>query len=89
MTRGVYSIFDEKASVYGPLFLFGLNGEGIRWFSDLVNGKNEQISAHRSDYSLYKLGDYDEKSGQVCGVKTPQLVVRGSDFPDGKDKAKS
>lgn len=79
MKVNVYSIFDEKAAAYAPPFFMGHNGQAIRAFSDLVEDNKSAISRHPADYTLYKLGEFDDNSGVIKGVQ-PEFLARASDF---------
>lgn len=62
----LFSIYDEKAMVYSNPFVANSDVEAQRIFTDMiVFGGDNLISKHPSDYSLYRICDYDNKSGIV------------------------
>lgn len=54
--------------------------EAVRLFGDVVNrseGEN-QIAQHPDDYSLWYLAEFDENTGQIVGVSSPEKIVEAS-----------
>lgn len=60
----VFSIFDNLSGIYSTPMFFRNESEAERFFSNLVNNKNESlVYTNPEDYSLYKLGTFDERTG--------------------------
>lgn len=68
MIRNVYSIFDSKAGIYTPPFHCITDGEAIRAFSDAANSKDHYVGRHPGDYTLMKIGTFDDQSGHYQRV---------------------
>lgn len=77
MRHVVMAIYDSKAKLYSPqLLVFPAVGVGVRSFTQAVNSKDSDYNKFPEDYSLFKMGEYDDVSGElVKEVPLPQLVV--------------
>lgn len=60
-----FSVYDNLSGVYGLPVLFHNVSEAERWFSALVNNPdaNNLVHSNPGDFSLYKLGTFDERTG--------------------------
>ena len=65
MKRKVFSLFDVVAKVYGPPMLFVHEGEALRSFEDIVKNSQTLVSKHPADFRLYRLGEFDDVSGET------------------------
>lgn len=74
MKTSVYSVFDAKAAVYGVPFFMPKDGMAVRAFTDLANDSNTMCGKHPEDFTLFKIGEFDDATGQVVG-NTPVAVV--------------
>lgn len=91
MKMNIYAVLDTKVGAFGNLFIDMADAAAIRSWSDGVNESNPKNAwfNHPEDYALYKLGCYDQATGEiipeskmVClvtasalkSVKTPELV---------------
>lgn len=75
----LYSILDVKANMYGPIISFENDMTAIRAFSEmLISGdKNSMLALYPTDYLLFCVGSFDQKTGIVNSVPAPQHVVSG------------
>lgn len=64
MNLQAYSIFDNKALVYHAPFFAINDGVAVRMLSDLANDLNTNIGRHPSDFSLFRVGVFDDNKGQ-------------------------
>jgi len=72
MKHEMFSIFDVKAQAYLPPFVLPSEAMAIRVFGDCVNSNDHQFAKHPGDYTLFKLGTFDDS---VCVVScTPGAV---------------
>lgn len=76
----VYSIFDEKGLCYGNPFYFCHDGEALRAFSDLVQDSKSRVALHPSDFKLYRLGSFDDRTGGLGSEKEPKFLANALDF---------
>lgn len=73
MRLQIFSLYDKKALAYVDVFHFPQVGQAIRHLEDLTK-KHPAISQHTEDYDLYKLGEFDDISGQITALKAPQFI---------------
>jgi hypothetical protein len=76
MELQVFSVYDQKAKAFLPPFFFHNEGIARRTFMDMVNKKDHQWNAHPEDYTLFKIGRFDDNSGEMIGV-SPETLVNG------------
>lgn len=71
----VYSFYDSKAKTYHTPFFLKQDGQAIRAFLDLVNNPQTDIAKYPEDFSLFKLGQFDDETGCIYpDEKVPCLV---------------
>lgn len=80
MTRNIYSVFDVKAELYGPIFMMKSHGEALRGFQDLVEDKNTMPGRHPGDFKLVHLGSFDDITGFISPVEPVLTLSFGSDL---------
>lgn len=75
----LYSIFDVKASKYGPIISFENDNTAIRSFMEmLISGdKNSLLALYPTDYLLYCVGSFDQDTGLVATNPAPLHIVSG------------
>lgn len=71
----MFSVYDAKAEAFGQPFYAANKGAGIRTFSDACADPNSMLNKHRSDFSLFHVGEFDIASGQVVGLTAPVQVI--------------
>lgn len=72
----IYSIRDSKAEIFNFPFFQKTHGEAERTFLQLVNDETTQIGKFPEDFDLYYLGTYDDQSGKVDVLDTPQHITK-------------
>ena len=76
MTKVYYAVYDSKAEIFSSPFLEIKDGTAIRAVQDLViNNKDHAFAKHPSDFSLHRLGTFDEVSGIITGQEKPEKVI--------------
>lgn len=80
MKMSVFAVYDEKAQAYANPFYFNFKGEAVRAFQDIATDPKSIISKHISDFSLYMLGTFDDRSGQLESLKVPEFIIKAVDF---------
>jgi hypothetical protein len=85
MTTNVFSIFDSKAECFLQIFTYPAPGQAIRMFTDLCNDKNNQIGQHPDDYRLFRVGEFNDTTGEVTGSISPVCLVTGAEVVGGRD----
>lgn len=66
----VYSIRDDLAEKYGPIFLAVNDRVALRNSILLVKGSVDDYA----DYTLYQVGEWDESTGILRGLVAPIAV---------------
>ena len=76
MKKIYYAVYDRKSEMYSQPFLEIKDGTAIRAVQDLViNQKDHAFAKHPSDFSLHKLGDFDDETGVIEGTTKPIKVI--------------
>ena len=67
MKNQYYAIKDNLSEMYMTPVLFQNENVALRWFSGVVNSKeqNEVIYNNPADFELWKLGIYDNNTGDL------------------------
>jgi hypothetical protein len=69
--KQIYTIYDSKAEAYMTPFFIQQDGQALRDFKDAALNQESTISKHPEDYTLFKLGTYDETTAKIEMLKTP------------------
>lgn len=78
MKLNVYSFFDSAAQAFTQPFYMHNNGLALRAFADNVNAKEENnMSIHPEHFTLFKLGEWDDKSAKMEMLEAPQQIAIG------------
>lgn len=83
MKLKIFCIYDEKAKAYAQPFYMSNDGQALRAFGDLVNDKNSQLNKHPIDYSIWKMGEYDDNSG-MFECEKPEFLAKAIDYLEVK-----
>jgi len=67
----LYSVFDSKAEAWLPTFSMRTDGEAVRGFTDEVNRGGSGFNAHPEDYTLFRVGEFDQSLGTVLPEVAP------------------
>lgn len=76
MIRGMYTVRDEASQLYMTPTTSATNEVAIRDF-DYALKSNELMRFKPTDFSLWKIADYDDVTGIVEPIP-PQCLKRGS-----------
>lgn len=78
----IFALRDSKVRFLCPFF--APNEEAaVRNVEHDVQTSGSLISSHTSDFDLFKLGEFDDESGVISALETPQFVVSGSSIWNG------
>lgn len=80
MTKKIYSLKDEKAEAFSQPFFMDTDGQALRALDGIVNNPETQVNRYPQDFTLYRLGTYDEKTGRLESRETPKLLASATDF---------
>lgn len=76
MSKLMLAVRDEKVNSFGTPFCTTTKGEGIRMVMDASNDPNTLLNRHPQDFSLYKVGTFDEISGEIIPENQPMFICR-------------
>ncbi len=65
MISKMCSIYDGKAEAFSQPFFAQSTGAAVRSFAEIANDSEHPIGKHPEDYTLFELGDWDERRGSV------------------------
>lgn len=75
MNFKMYVIRDSKATFDLP-FTQHTHGEAERTFRQMANDKQSKIMHSPEDYDLYYLGDYNQETGTITALSSPQHMLK-------------
>lgn len=83
MKMNVFAVYDGKASFFGRPFFEQTDASAIRVFADAVNdgNPNNMWNRHPEDYSLWRVGSFDDALGKLEACM-PESLVTGSAIRD-------
>lgn len=73
MKYGIYAIKDAK-SFFMPCTVDTNDSTAIRNFENAVRQPASLLASHPNDFSLFKLGIYDDTNGSLAPVEPPKLL---------------
>ncbi len=82
MNQRVFSIFDSKADAFLQPFFATTKGVAIRQFSGAVNQDGHELNKYTEDYTLFELGDFNEKNGLLQPHESPRSVCLAIDIKE-------
>lgn len=65
MKMNIYSVFDTACGAYQKPFFGNADGEVMRSFIDIATDAEHAIGQHPEDYSLMRLGTFDDQNGLI------------------------
>lgn len=84
MKYHVFSVYDEKAKAYITPFFLPEVGQATRAFGDMVNDVTHQFGQHPADYTLFKIANWDNESGQTESVR--ETIANGVELVEEQPK---
>lgn len=93
MKLNIYTIFDTASGAYMRPFFLQSDGQAIRSFTDIATDADHEIGRHPEDYTLFRIGIYDDNRGELIpevkeSLATALEVVAKTRMVD-KDKQES
>lgn len=76
MELKMYSIRDAKSEVFNPPFFNKTHGEAERNFKILADDEKSNVHRFPEDFDLYFLGSYDDNSGKIATLDSPQHMIK-------------
>lgn len=65
MKLNVYTIFDTGTGAYMRPFFMQADSQATRSFSDIATDADHEIGKHPEDYSLHRIGIFDDNKGTL------------------------
>lgn len=65
MKLGIYTVHDAATMAYMQPFFARANGEALRSFASAVNEEGHSFNRHAADYTLFRIGEYDDSTGKI------------------------
>lgn len=75
MKVNLYSVFDTKMECFHQPFACNNDAVAERAFNDMSKNPQLPYGQHPKDYCLYRLGTFDDHSGQIEGEKIVSLGI--------------
>jgi hypothetical protein len=75
MILNVYTVRDDKAQAYFNPFFMQNDSLAVRAMTDCVSDPSHQFAKHTADFSLWKLGEYDDTSAKFDLLASPQQML--------------
>lgn len=87
MKVNLYSIYDQKSSMYGPIVSFANNDTAKRSFIEMITSgdRNSMLYLYPDDYILRIIGFFDTESGIVTPVALLHDVNKETDIISGPE----
>lgn len=74
MIKGIFAVHDSRVQAFNDPFALPHDDLAKRGFVHEVNRQGSDLGEHFRDYSLWKLGEFDDQTGAI----TPSLVMLSS-----------
>lgn len=72
----MFAIRDLKVEAFMTPYFAMTDAQAVRMFGDSVNEAGSALNRHTDDYSLFRIGEWDDQSGQVL-PEMPAFIVEG------------
>lgn len=72
----IYALFDAKIEGYLPPFTMKADGQAKRAMLDAMQNNTTDIARHPEDFSLFRLGVFDEENGLIIPCEPPYCVCK-------------
>jgi hypothetical protein len=85
MRLNVYSIFDVAAGAYARPFFLQSDAQAMRMFGDVAVDAEDPIGQHPEDYSLFRVGHWDDNKGSLVG-EPPECLATALEVVASRQK---
>lgn len=75
----IFSVYDRKAELYGPIFAQENLAVAVRDFEQAVKMEDSKFGRWPEDFALHELGTWDPVTGEVLG-SPERIVAQALDF---------
>ena len=75
MKLNAYTIYDVASGIYMRPFFSQADGQAIRGFKDIATDADHEVGKHPEDYTLYRIGTYNDTTGKLEGENPEKLAT--------------
>ena len=75
MKLNAYTIYDVASGVYMRPFFSQADGQAVRGFKDIACDASHDVGKHPEDYTLFRIGQFDERTGELTSMKIKKLAT--------------
>ncbi len=75
MKLNAYTIYDVASGIYMRPFFSQADGQAIRGFKDIATDADHEIGKHPEDYTLYRIGAFNDTTGKMEGEQLEKLAT--------------
>lgn len=75
-----FTVFDSAAEAYLQPFFARSEGEAIRSFSTAASSEDHMFAKHAADYTLFKIGTFDDATGLLEVPHPPVSLGNALDY---------
>nr|DAJ46321.1 MAG TPA: DNA binding protein [Microviridae sp.] len=86
MIQFVYSVYDKKNGMYGPVMVFNSNVDCIRAMEMDLMRHDSVVANYPFDFCLHCLGKFDTHNGLLTADKIENIYEFGSFVRDSENK---
>lgn len=87
--KKAYIIYDCKSESYSPPMLHLAVGDALRAFTQAANAQDNQIGLNPEDFSIFEIGEYDERTGIFTSYENRTHIANALDLVQSKEKAEA
>jgi len=80
MILNVYAIYDIKSKFYSRPYYCINDGVAVRSFSQLANDPASELCRHPTDFTLFRLGTYNDELGSFHNEEPPENLGLAASF---------
>lgn len=80
MLYHIITVYDKATQAYMRPFVALSTGQAVRMFEDETQAQGSEIGKHPEDYALFKIGTFNDSSGEVAGCE-PFCLRRAHEIP--------
>lgn len=76
----IFIVHDSKALCYGNPMVLKSPGEAVRSFTEVANDPSTVIGKNPEDFTLFEIGEYDERLGDILVYEVKKSLGLALDF---------
>lgn len=85
MITSLFAVRDRSADCFGAPFSMQTEGMAIREFQQMCKDPTHAFGKWPTDFSLYKLGYFNDNSGKVEALQEPLFLCSADGVMGGKN----